>query len=133
VSVERQPTLSSSPPASGEPNAAEDAVVSTGDLLERIERLSAELALARAELDTANERAAAFTKERAARRQLSREVQRLGAIERERDELLAANEELKRHLESMWFQLRASEARGTGTEPNGAAGKGLLGRLGHRR
>jgi len=132
MSAESQRRLSPAPPAHDVPNATGEAVVSTGELLERIERLSAQLALSRAELETAKERAAAFTRERAARRELVGEVRRLRAVERERDELLAANEELKRHLEGMWFQLRSSEARGD-TEPGAANGKGLRARLGQRR
>lgn len=85
------------------PSPIDDVVVSGDELLERIERLSAQLVLDR---------------------------QRLRAAERERDELRAANADLTRQLEGMWFQLRSADAQVADALAD--APKGLLNRLGKR-
>ena len=96
----------------GDPEvAAAEAPVTGAELLERIERLSAQLALTSAKLKATEKRAEGAPKEREARRRLAREVERLRAVEAERDELREANAELARQLEGMWFQLRTAESR----------------------
>ncbi|HEX6584521.1 MAG TPA: hypothetical protein VF056_13035 [Thermoleophilaceae bacterium] len=95
--------LTSAPAASDHPNPVDDVGVSGGELLGRIECLSAQLAL---------------------------DGQRLSAVERERDELLAANADLTMQLEGMWSQLRSADAQVADALAD--VPKGLLGRLGKR-
>jgi multidrug resistance efflux pump len=108
-------TLTTAPDAPDEVPASGEVVVSGGELLERIERLSAQLGIARAQLSAAKKRAAARSEQ----------------LSQERDELLAANADLTQQLEAMWFQLRAAERRATDAEAD--ASKGLLRRLGKRQ
>jgi hypothetical protein len=122
-----QPT-SVSPASAASP--VEGVAVSGDELLARIERLSAQLAVAKAELRAAEERVEAFARQDAAAHELAAEVQQLRDVALERDALLDANADLRRQLEGMWFQLRTAEADHAQAHAGGS--RGLLGRVGSR-
>jgi hypothetical protein len=106
-----QPLTPAPPAPSDGARLGADTVVSGSELLEHIERLSAELAVTRAQLRFAEGRAAAYLKERSARRQAAGELKRLRDVERQRDHVTEANEQLVKQLEAMWVQMQAAEAR----------------------
>jgi chromosome segregation ATPase len=122
--------LTPAPPATDEGGTPDDVRVSGSDLLERIERLSAQLALTRARLGIMEKRAAGVSKARSARQELARELERLREVEHENEELREANADLTRQLEGMWFQLRAADTRFADAQAE--ASKGLFSRRASR-